>query len=110
MKRITLAGIIVVLCAGGATATDGVVTWDIAMPKTTINPAVDSYIEFFVNVEVTGNNQGLGTFVNDIAITKLAGAGPATPGEYINDHPVMSWGNYLVIPLLPRTLPICGSL
>jgi hypothetical protein len=92
MKAIKFAVVILALSAVSAMATDGVVTWSIDMPKTVVDPNVDTYFDFFVNVDVTGNNQGLAIFQNDIAITKLSGPGA---GGYIVGHPTaFDWGAY----------------
>ncbi|MBN1491577.1 MAG: PEP-CTERM sorting domain-containing protein [Phycisphaerae bacterium] len=94
MKAIKFAGVILALSAVSAMATDGVITWNVA--GATAYETTDAYIEFFVNVDVTGNNQGLATFLYDIAITKVAGpAGGAVVGGYINNWPTLDWGAYL---------------
>lgn len=72
MKAIKFAVVILALSAVSAMATDGVVTWSIDMPSTSIDPGVDTYFDFFINVEVTGNNQGLAFFQNDIRIRKVS--------------------------------------
>lgn len=89
MKAIKFAVVILALSAVSAMATDGVVTWSIDMPKTLITPGVDTYFDFFVNVEVTGNNQGLANFQNDIRIRKVS------TDTNIVGHPTgWDWGNY----------------
>lgn len=77
------------LSAAPSMATDGVVTWSVEMPKRQINVGVDTTFDFFVNVSVTGENQGLASFCNIVAITK----DELTPvPAFINGQPVWDWG------------------
>jgi hypothetical protein len=95
MKAIKLAGVILALSAVSVMASDGVVTWNVSMtaPGTGVGgvpqvAATDSYIEFFVNVGVTGNNKGLASFQNDMRIRKVS------TDTNVNGNPSLTWGNY----------------
>ena len=101
MKAIKFAGVILALSAVSAMATDGVVTWSVGFNKANdlelgmpLYETTGMNIGFFVNVAVTGDNQGLANFLNDISITKVSGPVPGDPlvGGYINNWPTNTWG------------------
>ncbi|MBN1491581.1 MAG: hypothetical protein JXA69_16835 [Phycisphaerae bacterium] len=89
MNSIKLAGVVLVLSVATALATDSLVTWNISVPNG-LTPGVDNYFDFFVNVEVTGDNQGLASFEYDLMFSKFVDG----QWQTIDVHPTFTWGSY----------------